>query len=265
MAARKNAKKAVGKKKTSSKSSQPVSSAPSQQAELDELRAMKEEAAKELAELKKAREDFKREQDLARINQEMAAGNAPPIQPPQPQETEKEREERERKQELEERARAREERRLRRMEERERAAKAAEPSPVSSLDEARAKKAKPPAPEKEPVTLPMDELHKYKLATFNRAYQDAVEKLKGPLVQKYNQLLNEELQEVAKNDPECIQARRDQIGCINELVKLLDPQLPEGYAITQCLTDKGVVVAQYVPDRAGKPLPLPEELAPKEG
>jgi hypothetical protein len=251
MAARKKASKAIGKKKASSKPSQSVSSAPSQQAELDELRAMKEEAAKELAELKKAREDFKREQDLARINRQMAAGVTPPVVteslPEEKSELEEERARLER-----ERAEAREERRRRRLEERQQAQRqATQAAPVSNLDEARAKRAKPSAPEKEPVTLPMDELHKYKLATFNRAYQDAVEKLKGPLVQKYNQMVNAELQKIAEIDP--------------ELVKLLDSQLPEGYAITQCLTDKGVVVAQYVPDRAGKPLPLPEELAPKEG
>lgn len=214
---------------------------------------MKSEVTQSLEELKKAREDFKREQDLARINAEMAAGNQPVVQKPESVD--------------DQRQRAREERRRKRQQEKEQAQQ--EPAkPVSSLDEARAKKkasAKPTAEQKEPFTLDMDELHKWKLTALNRDYADAQQKLKEPLIQRYNQRLNAELKDLAQKDPECVAAHRAQVSCINELVKMLDDQLPEGYAITQVLTEKGVIVAQYVPNRAGKPLPLPEVATPEEG
>ena len=256
MAARKTAKKAQSKKASTKKSVKPVRSvASSNQAELRELRAMKDDIAKGLAELKKERESFKREQHLTRINQEMAAGGSPPLAlpPPQPapEETPEQRVARQREE-------ARAERRRKRLEEAKK---------VSSLDDARAKRSQtaPSAEEKRPVSLPMDELYKYKLSHVNRVYEDAVQKVKEPLVKKYNQILQTELKEAVRRDPECVAAQREQVMCVNELVELVDGQLPEGYAITELLTEKGLIVAQYVPDRAGKPLPLPEVVTPTEG
>jgi len=259
MAARKKAKKASGKKRTSKKSVAPVQPAASSiQAELAELRAMKAETAGELEALKKERADLKTERDLARINSDLAAGKSPELQ--SPQESEEDRISRQRQE-------ARDERRRKREEERQ-AKRSQEPSKkVASLDEARAKKtpSNPAAQEdKKLFTMPMDELHKWKLEGLNRNYADELKKIKEPLIAKYNQMLDAEARELAQRDPECVKAHREQIECINELVKLLDDQLPEGYAITQLLTDKSLIVAQYVPNRAGKPLPLPEMASPEE-
>lgn len=269
MVARKKAKKAKVKGRTSKKSSTPVqSTASQQQAELDELRAMREETAKELAELKKQREAFKAERDLERINADLAEGTLPTVDPGSPTDkalTKLQQDEEKLEQERVERERheAREARRLKRMEEKEQArlAQGAQGAKkVASLDEARARKqpVNPAAVEdKPPFTLPMPELHKYKLTVLNTNYQKATDKLKEPLILKYNQLLAQELKTLSQTDPECMVAHKAQVSCINELIMLLDEHLPEGYAITQLLTEKGEVVANYVPNRAGKPLPLP--------
>lgn len=252
MATRKKAKKARVKKASRKTSpAQPAASTPP--VEPDELAKMKKQLEDERREFERQKEQHERQKHLDRINTEMAAGT-PPVVPPPPEKTV-----------AQQRDEARQERRRKRDEAK---ARVVPPPKVSSLEEARAKKAQPVNPaaqeDKQPVTLPMDELHKYKLEVLNRNYVDALKKVKEPLVAKYNQMLEAEAKELAQKDPECVKAKREQVMCLNELVELLTPQLPEGYAITQALADKSVIVAQYVPNRAGKPLTLPG-LVPEEG
>lgn len=253
MAARrtkKSTKKASSKKPTTSvQPAVPKKDEPAPEKD-EELEALKAELREELAATKREREAMQADRHLERINREKGVAEAPAPEAA-PSETEAERVARQRQE-------AREERRRKR-EEALRASPPATPSNVASLDEARAKKT--PA-DKGSVVLPLPELHKWKLSALNRNYADSMKKLKEPLIQKYNQLLQAELNELAQKDEECVKAQQEQAVAINELIKLLDDQLPEGYAITQILGEKGQIVAQYVPDRAGKPLPLPE-LAPK--
>ena len=262
MAARKTAKKAQSKKASTKKSVKPVRPvASSNKAELEELRAMKNDIAKGFAELKKEREDFKREQDLARINREMAAGNMPQVvgaPSPTPAETPEQRIARQREE-------ARAERRRKREEERKRAAQPATPvpmpAPVTDLNEARAKKSK----DKGVIKLQMDELCRYKLEVLNRNYADELNKIRDAVRPKFLQAMEQEVRQMASKEPACVKAQREQIEYINEVVERVDPQLPEGYAITQLLTEVSLIVAQYVPERAGKPLPLPGLAPPEEG
>jgi len=283
MVARKKAKKASVKKKTSTKKSEPVQSAASKErAELEKLAEERKQFEAERAEFERQKEESKKEAALQRINSKLAAGEAtvsgggPPMGPTgggedtplQSGETPEQEQARLRQEAREERVRKRKEERERQTQ----AAKVAEErkhqATITSLDDARAKKSQPVNPAavegKEPVQLPLPELHKYKLQVLSRQYQDELDRLKEPLKLKYAQMLQKELNEAAQQDEKCMGAQRAQVECMNELVALLTPSMPEGYAITQVVSDKDVIVCQYVPNRAGKPLNLPGVL-PDEG
>lgn len=142
-----------------------------------------------------------------------------------------------------------------------------EASNVTSLADARARQGTQPKPaaiqnvpgvDEGPKQFRMDELHKYKLTVLNTRYASALDRLKAPLMRKYNQMLKAELDTLAARDSECVKARRDQIECVNEIITVLGPGLPQGYAVTHLRAEEGVVIAEYAPERAGKPLPMPE-------
>jgi hypothetical protein len=245
--AKKAAKKVI--KKTTKKPVQDA--APSQPSELEELRALRDETSKQLEALKKEREDLQRERGLERLNQQIAAGEKPEVVK---HETERERIAREREE-------ARQERRRRRQEERDRQRQGAT---VSSLEEERAKRGAPPQ-NKLPLQLPLPELHKWKLQALSKTYQEELKRIQEPLRAKYAQMLRAESHQQAQRDEKCVAANKAQVECVNELVALLTPEMPDGYAIVEVLAEQGIVICKYVPERAGKPLDLPGVAPGKKG
>jgi len=108
----------------------------------------------------------------------------------------------------------------------------------------------------QPVALPLAELHKYKLAVMNQNYEAAVNKVKAPIVQAVNQMLQQKIDQAVEADPDCQTARRAQVECINEIIEATGPGLPAGYAVTQIQLEQSAVRCEYAPQQVGKKLPL---------
>ena len=287
MAAKKTKKSKVSKKKTARK---PASKkTPVVDPAQEELIQLRREAAEKDEQLRLSKENLealeRQNKELEEIAEKMT--ETPPGAPvvtggPSDSElnveireadqraAERERE-RVREQARAERARRKQERRA--AQERKQTQPTSRGSKVASLADARAKQASqalkavaPPAVEKNegPKTFPMDELHKYKLTVLNSAYNGHLSRIKAPLLQKYNLMMKAELDALSRKDAECMKARRDQVECVNEIIAVTASLLPPGYAITSFKAEEGVVVAEYVPERAGKPLPMPDTV-PDEG
>jgi hypothetical protein len=254
MAAKKTTKKAPKKAPSARKKAVKKTAAKKTPAS---AKAPKINEPKESAKAEKIKEEElqRREEELRRQEQELRESRAA--------EEKKRAEEREA-----ERVRAREERarmkEQRRREQEEAARQRRAGASVTSLEEARVRQQQKPShlqavgKDEGPKPFKMSDLHKYKLTVLNTNHQDHLNRLKAPLVKKYNMMMKAELDILASRDAECVKSRREQISCVNEIINVMTPTLPPGYAITQLRAEEGLVVAEYAPDRAGKPLPMPE-------
>lgn len=280
------AKKAKTRKKASKKkpTKKPVAKSkatPAAKSVVEETPSVEDlagEAADEAAAIRQKLEDQNKElEELRKKLEEMPSGA--PIVTGGPTDAELAKLAQEAEEEAVERAAERERQRVRAREERARdkerrrreqeAKRKGGRSNVASLADARAKQGSPsrPAPvatnpavgkDEGPKPLQLAELYKYKLTVLNATYKSQLDRVKAPLVRKYNMMLKAELDALAAKDAECIAARKSQIECVNEIISSMGSQLPPGYAITQFRAEEGFVVAEYFPDRAGKPVPMPE-------
>lgn len=248
--AKKVSKKTPSRRKTTKKKSAPKAEVEAQTVDPEKVRA--EEEARE-AEQNRLEEEAR---------QKVEAERQKHLEEEQQRAQERERE---RVRAREERARMKEQRR--REQEQKRRDLREGKSNVASLADARARQGAQPRPttaptasgkDEGPKPFQMNELHKYKLTVLNANYNTHLTRLKKPLIQKYNLMMKVELDALSGKDQECVKARREQILCVNEIINVMTPMLPPGYAITQFRAEEGVVIAEYIPERAGKPLQMPE-------
>jgi adenylosuccinate synthase len=98
----------------------------------------------------------------------------------------------------------------------------------------------------ESITLPLEELYKYKLLVLNRKVEDAKQALLVPLRQRYEEAYQKQSQEMLKTDPALARAQEAQKACIEELLAKLKDSLVEGYAVSKIDIDKGEIIAESV-------------------
>jgi hypothetical protein len=135
-----------------------------------------------------------------------------------------------------------------------------EPTPPVDLADARRRKELALAvSNKNPITLPLPELYSYKMEVMDRRLDEVVTKVKQPILAAFSEKIKAGIRHAIDGSPECRQARQAQSRCINEIIDLMAPELPEGYAITMIEGEKGTVRIEYAPDQVGKRLPLAAE------
>jgi len=132
------------------------------------------------------------------------------------------------------------------------------PQKVTPIEHARAKRGDKPV-ESGPVQLLLDDLHKYKMQVMNQNLVDAEARVKKPIADALQQMLVQKAAQAVQQSPECQKAKQEQVLCLNEIIEWVTPKLPPGYAVVGVADGK--VQAQFIPQKAGKPLPVPEVLS----
>lgn len=139
---------------------------------------------------------------------------------------------------------------------------------VASLDDARAKQeAIAAAVEEElgdavaaqpPVTRPLDETHKFKLAHYRNLIQNVKAELRAAVVEEFNAERDQALKEIseranaelAKRETEnaILQGAIDQYeAAAGEIIAAHEPELPEGYVVSTINIDAQTVIAVHRP------------------
>ena len=103
-------------------------------------------------------------------------------------------------------------------------------------------------------TLPLSADQKYKLLFLNERLNKEVERVRRSLLGEFQKMINAAMEK----DSSYLEARRDQILAVNEVIQAMAPQLPAGYAITLLEPENGRVQCTYSPEQVGKMLPVPE-------
>lgn len=112
-----------------------------------------------------------------------------------------------------------------------------------------------------PIVLELDERLRYKMEAMDRRYNEAVDRVKGPILRMFESKIKPAIQQAVDADQACRASRKAQIECVNEIIDALSPDLPNGYAVTLIEGEKGIARAEYAPDQVGKKLPVPEPSA----
>jgi hypothetical protein len=114
-----------------------------------------------------------------------------------------------------------------------------------------------PLPSKKPkMEVELPELLQYKLLVYERDLGEAIAPIRARLAQEFEQILVQEINKAVAIDPKCIEARKIQHACVNEIMETVESKFPEGYAVTLIKTREGKVVGEYNPDGVGKRLPV---------
>lgn len=108
----------------------------------------------------------------------------------------------------------------------------------------------------ENLTLPLEELYKYKLQLLNKELEEAKSLVVTPLKNAYEQELVKRIKESVAANEECQQAHKNRIDCINEILDVVEAELPEGYVVGTINPEEGNFVAVYNPTEVGKRLEL---------
>jgi len=136
------------------------------------------------------------------------------------------------------------------------------PPPPADLDAARRRKSVAAAvANQDPIVLVLDERLRYKMEAMDRRHNEAVDRVKQPILQLFADRIKTTIQKAVDSDQACRESRRAQIECVNEIIDALAGELPKGYAITLIEGENGQARAEFAPDQVGKKLPVPEPLA----
>ena len=107
-----------------------------------------------------------------------------------------------------------------------------------------------------PITIPLDELYKYKLQVLEREFTDAKDALVNPLREYFQKEFERQVRAAVEANPACIAAYNAKAECVNALVDTVEPTIPAGYVVSEVNPETGKVVLVHNPDKAGQRLPL---------
>lgn len=104
----------------------------------------------------------------------------------------------------------------------------------------------------EVLKVPIPEELKWKLLFLEKERNEAVNRIKEQLKAEYQDKLNKAIINAMNSDKDCIDKTRLQNMCVNEVLDIVDPELPEGYAVSNIMTAEGYAECKYNPNQAGK-------------
>lgn len=153
---------------------------------------------------------------------------------------------------------------------------------VTSLEQARQRReqevsgatqrAAAAADDQGPISIPLEELPRYKLLHLTAQCEMARNAVRKPIKEKYQAALNaqidkirqtlqkscdEEVEKALADDEGYKKAAGEEAAFINDILSDLAPGLPRGYAVTRLEPENGRVIAEYEPDQVGRKLDAP--------
>lgn len=106
--------------------------------------------------------------------------------------------------------------------------------------------------DKSSMKVELSETLKYKLLFIEQRYISIVNDIKQSKKQEYQEKLNKAIMEAINADEECQNRSKEQKECVNEIMDVIEPSLPEGYAVSEIKCQEGFVECVYNPTQVGK-------------
>jgi len=100
---------------------------------------------------------------------------------------------------------------------------------------------------------------RWKLAALNSEHNAIVNGIRQKVLTQLKPQIDQACHDAIQNDAKARSSQIDVNACINEIIEVLEPNLPKGYSITKLNPAKdedGQVEARYNPDGVGKRLPV---------